>query len=148
MNLISSVSAADDVGSLKEVSVREATRLDWVFAVANQSRVDPPTEWLEGYDSTKQRYELFVPPTAKTASKAKKGKAASNDGLPLVLFISAGDQPAGWSQLQAVCQKKGIRLMILDDLVQMATELGDAASASRYESLREEIKTTLQLNVH
>ena len=40
--------AADDVGYQKEVTVREATRLDWVFAVANQSRVDPPAEWLEG----------------------------------------------------------------------------------------------------
>ena len=99
---------AEETGYQKEVAVREATRLDWVFAVANQSRVDPPAEWLEGYDSTKQRYELFVPPTAKTNLKAKKGKAANSDGLPVVLFISAGDQPVGWSQLQAICQQKGI----------------------------------------
>ncbi|MCX7423165.1 MAG: hypothetical protein NT013_27020 [Planctomycetia bacterium] len=100
--------AADDVGYQKEVTVREATRMDWVFAVANQSRVDSPAEWLEGYESTKQRYELFVPPTSKANSKGKKGKGANNEGLPLVLFISPSEQPAGWSQLQAVCQQKGI----------------------------------------
>ncbi len=104
---------AEESGYQKEVVVREATRLDWVFAVANQS-VEPPAEWLTGYDSTKQRYELFVPETAKSApTKTKlkaKGKlaAAANSGLPLVLFISAGDQPAGWSQLESVCRQKGI----------------------------------------
>ena len=100
--------SADDVGYQKEVTVREATRLDWVFAVANQSRIDPPAEWLEGYESTKQRYELFVPASAKAKIKTKKEKGTGKDGLPLVLFISPSDQPAGWSHLQTVCQQKGI----------------------------------------
>ncbi len=105
---------AEEFGYQKDVTVREPTRLDWVFANANQSVTNPPAEWLEGYDSTKQRYELFVPAAAKAAAgktNAKlKGKNAepANAGLPLVLFISAGDQPAGWSQLQTVCQQKGI----------------------------------------
>ncbi|RLT04238.1 MAG: hypothetical protein DWI21_14730 [Planctomycetota bacterium] len=105
---------AEEIGYQQSVTVREATRLDWVFAVSNQSVANPPAEWLEGYDSTKQRYEVFVPPAAKgTPTKPKpkskaKGKEAEQYGLPLVLFISAGDQPAGWSQLQAVCQQKGI----------------------------------------
>lgn len=104
---------ADEPGYEKEVTVREATRLDWVFANANQSVVNPPAEWLEGYDSTKQRYELFLPadqavgPKTKARLKNKNGEPMEA-GLPLVLFISAGDQPAGWSQWQTVCRQKGI----------------------------------------
>ena len=105
---------AEEVGYQKEVTVREATRLDWVFANSNQSVTNPPAEWLEGYDSTKQRYELFVPAAAKAAAsntktKVKRKTAEPADaGLALVLFISAGDQPAGWGSLQSVCQQKGI----------------------------------------
>lgn len=99
---------ADETGYQPEVTIRAATRLDWVFAVSNQSRVDPPADWLEGYDSTQQRYQLFVPQVAKTTVKSKKGKSGTSLGLPLVLFISAGDQPAGWTQMQAVCQQQGI----------------------------------------
>jgi hypothetical protein len=80
----------------KVVTVTQPTRLDWTFVLSNQSVVDPPAEWLQGYDS-QQRYELFVPP-----AKAKK------DGLPVILFISAGDAPAGWDQLESVCKQKGI----------------------------------------
>lgn len=105
---------AEDAGYQKEVTVREPTRLDWVFANANQSVPNPPAEWLAGYESTKQRYELFVPnvpkpAVSKTKAKSKTKNAEPADvGLPLVLFISAGDQPAGWGQLQSVCQQKGI----------------------------------------
>lgn len=102
------VAGAQEVGYQKEVTVRRATRLDWVFALSNQSRVDPPAEWLEGYDSAAQRYESYIPPMTKAGSKSKASKAATRDGLPLILFISAGDEPAGWSQLQAVCQQQGI----------------------------------------
>ncbi len=97
--------AAEETGYPKEISVREPTRLDWVFAVANQSVLDPPAEWLQGYGSAKQRYELLVPATAKKKPKTKNKTA---DALPLVLFISAGDQPAGWSQVQVVCQQNGV----------------------------------------
>ncbi|MDB5386075.1 MAG: hypothetical protein JWM11_1721 [Planctomycetaceae bacterium] len=110
---------AQETGYQKEVTVSEATRLDWVFALSNQSRTDPPAEWLEGYDSKRQKYELFVPPAAKAAAKvkpkskatvkAKKDKATpTNEGLPVVLFISPGDAPAGWAQLQTICQQQGI----------------------------------------
>ena len=94
--------AAEETGYPKEISIREPTRLDWVFAVANRSVLDPPAEWLQGYGSAMQRYELLVPATAKKKPKTKtKNKTA--DALPLVLFISAGDQSAGWSQVQVVC---------------------------------------------
>lgn len=112
--LIHGVVLAEEPGYQKEITVREATRLDWVFAVSNQSVTNPPAEWLEGYESTKQRYEVFVPHAAKLVttkpkSKSKaKGNDATQEGLPLVIFISAGDQPAGWSHLQTVCQQKGI----------------------------------------
>jgi pimeloyl-ACP methyl ester carboxylesterase len=112
--LVGRALVAEETGYQKEVTVREPTRLDWVFANANQSVVNPPAEWLEGYDSTKQKYEVFVPnvpkpAAAKTKTKSKTKNAEPADaGLPLVLFISAGDQPAGWSQLQSVCQQKGI----------------------------------------
>jgi pimeloyl-ACP methyl ester carboxylesterase len=89
---------ADEAGYRKEVTVSGPTRLDWTFALANQSTIDPPEEWLQGYNSTQQRYELFVPPKVKDRKH----------GHPVVLFISAGDAPAGWSQLEAVCRQQGI----------------------------------------
>ena len=93
--LANCVVLAEETGYQKEVTVREATRLDWVFANSNQSVTNPPAEWLEGYDSTKQRYELFVPAAAKAAAsntktKVKRKTAEPADaGLALVLFISA-----------------------------------------------------------
>lgn len=80
-----------------EAAVTAPTRLDWVFALANQSRETPPPDWLEGYDSTQQRYELFVPPQTKPRKPA-----------PLVLFISPSDLPAGWKQWEAVCKREGV----------------------------------------
>lgn len=96
--MLCGVVRAEETGYRKEVFVSGATRLDWIFALANQSRVDPPEEWVRGYDSAKQRYELFVPPKPRDRKH----------GHPVVLFISAGDAPAGWSQLAAVCKQQGI----------------------------------------
>ena len=85
------------VGHHDQVNVGAATRLDWIFAVANQSPANPPGDWQAEYDSTKQQYELFVP------AGLNPRKAA-----PLVLFISASDKPAGWKQWQTVCQQAGV----------------------------------------
>lgn len=87
-----------DGGYEKEVRVSAPTRLDWVFAVANQSVVNPPVDWLRGYESTSQRYEFFEPETPRGAKT----------GRPLVLFISASDNPVGWANLEAVCKQKGL----------------------------------------
>lgn len=114
--LTNTLAQSQETGYQKEVTVSEPTRLDWTFALSNQSRTDPPAEWLTGYDSRQQRYELFVPPAAnapakgpaKTKSKTKKAKTLPSEGLPVVLFISPGDQPSGWAQLQTVCQQQGI----------------------------------------
>lgn len=108
-------------GYQKEIVVSQETRLDWTFSLANQSLLSPPAEWLQDYDSKSQTYELYVPDSVKTlpTSPARKsppktaGESAqpggkNPTGLPLVLFISAGDQPAGWPQFQSVCQQQGM----------------------------------------
>lgn len=99
LSLSLSARAADPpTGYQRQASVTAETRLDWIFALANQSVPKPPAEWqLDGYDSKKQHYELFVPP----GYSPKKS-------YPLVLFISAGGNPAGWKSWEAVCKDKGI----------------------------------------
>lgn len=82
------------------VRVTGPTRLDWVFALANQSPEKPPKEWLKGYDSTEQTYDLFVP--------EHQGAAGADPTMPLVLFISAGNNAAGWGNWEAVCRQHGI----------------------------------------
>ncbi len=78
-----------------ERKVAAATRLDWQFAVHG---FGPGAAKLPaGFDSTKQRYQLFVP---KGISKDKPAA--------LVLFISASDQPAGWNSWKSVCEKEGL----------------------------------------
>lgn len=95
-------------GYQREVMVQGPTRLDWVFALSNQSPADAPAEWIADYDSTKQKYELFVPPKARTAAKGKSGKSVAGEGIPLILFISPGDEPTGWEQFQAICRQRGM----------------------------------------
>jgi predicted esterase len=86
-------------GYQPSVKVTAETRLDWVFAVANQSSKQPPKGWLDGYDSTKQTYELFVP----RSFDARKPQAA-------ILFISPGDKPMGYASWQQACQELGVIL--------------------------------------
>ena len=97
LTLFVAASFAAETGYQKDVTVSEPTRLDWTFVVSNQSVVEPPADWLRDYDSRQQRYERFVP--------APKGKSET---LPLIIFISAGDSPAGWGPLETVCKQKGI----------------------------------------
>jgi poly(3-hydroxybutyrate) depolymerase len=91
------VSRAAEKGHQKQVSVQAATRIDWVFAVANQSPAEPPADWLPKYDSTHQKYELFVPPNYKPTQPA-----------PLILFISPSKQPTGLAQWKSVCEEQGL----------------------------------------
>ncbi|HVS38769.1 MAG TPA: PDZ domain-containing protein [Gemmataceae bacterium] len=51
----------------------------------------------DAYDSTRQRCQLFVP-AAYDASKA----------WPLVLFLSSGDDPRGWSAWQKTCENQAV----------------------------------------
>lgn len=63
-------------GHTPSVSVQEETRLDWMFALANQSPVKVPADWLNGYDSKNQTYELFVPT-----------KISPRNLVPLIIFV-------------------------------------------------------------
>lgn len=87
---------ADSPGLHAGLQVHAATRLDWVFTLANQSPAQPPA-WLADYDSTRQTYDLYVP-------KGLKPKQSSG----LILFISASDRPAGLEACRAVCDAKGL----------------------------------------
>jgi hypothetical protein len=91
------VRAADPVkGYQAKVKVSAPTRIDWTFAISNQSMEKPPAK-LGDYDSSKQTYEVFVPPTYD----AKKS-------YPVVLFISPGNGAGGWKEWEPVCKKEGI----------------------------------------
>ncbi|MGE3409562.1 MAG: hypothetical protein AB7I37_22280 [Pirellulales bacterium] len=82
------------------VSVSAPTRLDYVFPAANQSPAEPPANWLPAeYDSTAQRYELFVPPDYKAKAKSR---------YAVMLFISPGAEPTGWSSFEAAARKQKI----------------------------------------
>src|ERR1700733_3296392 len=84
-------------GYQAKVSVTAPTRIDWTFTVGLRSLPAPAPGWLpKEYDSTKQQYELFVPPDYKPAQS-----------YPVVLFISPGSGPAGWSGWQSVCKEQG-----------------------------------------
>lgn len=97
--LTASTARAVDVrpGHNPQVSVQAATRLDWIFALANQSPAQAPADWLPGYDSTAQKYELYVPANLDRTQP-----------VPLVLFISAGPQPAGLTNWRTVCDAAGV----------------------------------------
>jgi hypothetical protein len=97
--LSGTVSAAEPVqGYQAKVAVTAPTRLDWTFALSNRSLDKAPDDWLpRDYDSTKQSYELFVPP------RPDKKKA-----LPVVMFISPSDAPAGWKQFEKPCKQLGM----------------------------------------
>jgi hypothetical protein len=84
-------------GYTAKVTVAGPTRLDWTFAVTNQSAADPPAKLTgDGFDSAKQTYELFLP-------ERKDPKKP----LPAILFISAGDEPSGWKAFEKVCKDNG-----------------------------------------
>lgn len=84
-------------GHIAQFAVSEPTRLDWIFALANQSPAEEPPGLLKNYDSTKQRFELYVPAGIR-----------SRQPVPLVLFISPGPKATGLQQFRAVCDREGI----------------------------------------
>ncbi len=87
--------AAD--GYQTRVTVSAPTRLDWTFALSNQSLPDPPADWLKDYDSTKQQYDLYIPP-----------KHDPKKPLPMILFVSPTKDPVGWKPLESMCKKLGV----------------------------------------
>jgi pimeloyl-ACP methyl ester carboxylesterase len=80
------------------VFVSAATRLDWTFALANRSLAEPPADWLPGYESITQTYELYAPSRKGTAKKP----------LPLILFLSPGNEPMGWKHFETFCKQNDV----------------------------------------
>jgi pimeloyl-ACP methyl ester carboxylesterase len=91
------VAAETETGYRGKVAVTALTRLDWVFALANQSPPKPPEEWLKEYDSTEQTYELFVPEDY-----------TQKRPWPVVIFVSPGDKAIGFRSWKPVCERLGI----------------------------------------
>jgi acetyl esterase/lipase len=87
---------APPAGYQRKVTVAAPTRIDWTFAVATQSLAEPPADWLPGYDSTRQEYELYVPTRRDPRTP-----------LPLILFVSPIDEPMGWKHFESLCKKLG-----------------------------------------
>src|SRR5258708_4337530 len=89
--------AAPPSGYTAKVTVSGPTRLDWTFAVTNQTLAHPPAKPTgDGYDSAKQTYERFVP-------ERKDPKKP----LPAIVFVSAGDEPGGWKAFETTCKDRG-----------------------------------------
>jgi predicted esterase len=87
--------SAAQTGLHPEERVTRPTRLDWQFAAAD---FGPDAARLpRDYDSGKQRFQLYVP------RGYRAGKA-----WPLVLFISPGGAPMGWSHWQKPCEQLGL----------------------------------------
>jgi hypothetical protein len=91
------VAAETETGYRGKVAVTAPTRLDWVFALANQSPAAAPDDWLKDYDSTEQTYELFVP-ESYTPKRS----------WPVVIFVSPGDKATGFRPWKSVCERLGI----------------------------------------
>jgi hypothetical protein len=83
------------MAQVKEGKVSAPTRLDWEFAV--QGFGPGSAKLPAGYQSTQQKYQLFVP------KDYQAGKT-----WPLIVFISPADGPSGLSNWQKVCEKEGV----------------------------------------
>ena len=84
-------------GFVAEAEVSSATRLDWIFSIANQSPPQTPPGLLDNYASDQQSYQRFVPKDYR-----------SDKAWPVVLHISAGKRGTGWNVWKSVCQRHGI----------------------------------------
>jgi hypothetical protein len=90
----SAAPAAPPTGFQPEVQIENPTRLDWEFVAASFGA--DAAKLPADYDSTRQRYQLYVP--------ANYDRARS---WPLIVFISPGDDPLGWRSWQKPCEEAG-----------------------------------------
>lgn len=85
-------------GFTANVPVAAPTRIDWTFAVTNRTVADPPPTLLDpGYASAKQSFDLYLPPRPDAAKE-----------VPAIVFVSAGNDAAGWKAFEPTCTKLGI----------------------------------------
>ena len=89
------VIAESAVAQVKDVAVAQPTRIDWAFAARGFGK--DAAKLPAGYASTAQKYQLVVP----------KGYSAAK-AWPLIVFISAGNQPAGWNNWKKACEMEGV----------------------------------------
>lgn len=89
--------AVSPKGHIAQFQTTQPTQLDWVFALANQSPAEEPAGLLKDYDSTKQRFELYVP-----------AGVGSRVAAPLILFISPSQKATGLSQFRKLCDREGV----------------------------------------
>jgi hypothetical protein len=86
---------APETGFFLEVAVRQPTRLDWEFVAGT---FGPEAARIPAdYHSAENTYQLFVPPAYKP------GRPAG-----LVLFVSPGDDPLGWTAWQKACNDRDL----------------------------------------
>jgi hypothetical protein len=93
--LSTGLQAAPATGFRAEVAVTKPTRLDWQFVVSDLGK--DAAKLPVDYESSRQRYQLFVPPTYD-AEKT----------WPLVVFLSPGDDPLGWRYWRKTCEEGGL----------------------------------------
>ncbi len=79
----------------REVTVKHPTRLDWEFPAKGFGAA--AGKLAGSFKSEKQKYQFFAP--SKTDPKRP---------MPLIVFIPAGADPAGWNVLKSLCEKEGI----------------------------------------
>ncbi len=95
MPLLAPSAEVPEGGFQPEKAVTKPTRLDWQFVAAAFGK--EATRLPHFYLSSRQRYQLFVPPAYKP------GKT-----WPLFVFLSPGDAPLGWRFWQKLCDEKDI----------------------------------------
>jgi predicted esterase len=79
-------------GFQAEMRVEQPTRLNWEFVLSSLGGEAPREP--AAYDSTRQRYQLFVPPAYDPTHS-----------WPLVVFLAPGDDPLGWRHWQKTCEQ-------------------------------------------
>ena len=74
-------------------------RLDWTFVISESSLDPAPSAMTAGYLSTRQTYELFVPPNYDPRRL-----------YPMIIHVTAGPRSDAWAQWQQTCRAHNVIL--------------------------------------
>ncbi len=97
--VISSIASASVLSQgifVQNVRVQQESRLDWKYAAYGKSRKHALNPRMAEYSSRDRRYDLFGPPVPPETD------------LPLILFISPGEEPLEWKHFSRACRKHGV----------------------------------------